>query len=82
MAVWEKAKVTATDPGSRIQIDAAGSSSVRILSQSFRSNDGVDFAIVGHGLQIAFAGLEAGWLSLREDGGIELREDGGNEIRE
>lgn len=59
MAVWEKAKVTGTDPGSRIQIDAGGLSSVRLLSQSFRSNDGVDFGTVGRGAQLVFGGVES-----------------------
>lgn len=58
MAVWETAKVADDDPGSRISIDATGSSYVRILSPSFRQNDGADFATVGHGVQLVFNGVE------------------------
>ena len=59
MAVWETCKVTGTDPGSRIQIDAGGHSSVRLLSQSFRSHDTVDFGTVGRGAQLVFGGVES-----------------------
>lgn len=58
MAVWEKAKVAGTDPGDRISIDNTGHSWVRILSESFRQNDGADFATVGRGAQLVFGGVE------------------------
>ena len=75
MPIWEKAKVTGTDTGSRVQVDAAGSSWVRFLSESFRSNDGVDFGTVKRGLQIIFGGVESvggGGSSLLLHNGVDF----------
>lgn len=55
---WQAAKVAGTDPGSRVSVDAAGSSFVRFLSESFRSHDTVDFGTVGNGIQLVFNGVE------------------------
>ena len=59
MPIWQKAKVTGTDTGSRVQVDAAGSSWIRFLSESFRSNDGVDFGTIRRGIQLIFGGVES-----------------------
>lgn len=58
MAIWEKAKVAAATPGARVSVDPTGASWVRILSPSFRLNDGADYAIIGHGIQLIFNGVE------------------------
>lgn len=55
---WQAAKVAGTDPGDRVSVDAAGSSFVRFLSESFISNDGADFGTVGRGIQLIFNGVE------------------------
>ena len=52
MAVWEAAMLSDDDPGSRIDVNSSGSSLVRILSPSFRLNDGGDYTYVGWGNQI------------------------------
>ena len=58
MAVWEKAKIEDGAPGSRAEADDTGASWIRFLSPSFRSNDGVDYGAIGHGLQVIFGGAE------------------------
>lgn len=47
MAIWEKATLT----GSRIDVDSQGTAWVRILSPSFRLNDGNDYTFIGFGNQ-------------------------------
>lgn len=47
MAVWEQATIS----GDRIDVDGGGSSWVRILSPSFRLNDGNDYTFIGFGNQ-------------------------------
>ena len=56
---WEKATLLGTSPGSRFNIDAAGIDDVRILSPSFRKNDGVDYGYVGQGVDFAPARRQA-----------------------
>lgn len=53
MAIWEKATLQGTSPGSRINLDGTGPDWVRVLSPKFRLNDGSAYAIVGFGVQIA-----------------------------
>jgi len=55
MAIWEKATPAAETPGARIDVDALGTSWVRILSPSFRLNDGNDYTYVGFGNQLLTA---------------------------
>lgn len=57
MAIWEKATLTGTAPGSRINIDGTGPDWVRVLSPKFRLNDGSDYAIVGFGAKVSASGV-------------------------
>lgn len=52
MAIWEKATLTATTPSARINVDAGGTSWVKILSAKFRLNDGVDYTYLGFGNRV------------------------------
>lgn len=52
MAVWEKATITEDVPNGRVDVDAGGVAWVRILSPSFRRNDGNDYTFVGFGNQL------------------------------
>ncbi|WP_159109441.1 hypothetical protein [Bradyrhizobium sp. USDA 3458] len=54
--IWQKATLSGTAPGSRVQVDAAGMSWVRFLSPSFMLNDGVDYGFVGWGCDIIQSG--------------------------
>lgn len=52
MAVWEKATIVQNVPNGRVNVDAGGTSWVRILSPSFRLNDGTAHTFIGHGNQL------------------------------
>jgi len=56
---WEACRVESADPGGRITVDPAGASFVRILSPSFRLNDGDDYTYVGWGNRLIFNGVES-----------------------
>ena len=56
--MWEACKVASAAPGGRITVDPTGSSYVRILSPSFRLNDGSDYTYVGWGNRLIFNGIE------------------------
>lgn len=58
MGIWEKCKVSGTEPGDRIEVDAAGSSWIRFLSESFRHHDTADFGYLGDGIDLIFGGVE------------------------
>lgn len=55
MAIWEKATPTAETPNARVDVDAGGAGWVRILSPSFRLNDGNDYTYIGFGNQLLTA---------------------------
>lgn len=47
MAVWEKATFASA---TRINVDAGGTDYVKFLAPQFRKNDGVDYGLVGFGI--------------------------------
>jgi hypothetical protein len=60
MAIWQKATLvdgsdpgsTTGDPGDRVTVDAVGTAWVKILSPSFRLNDGDDYTYIGYGNKV------------------------------
>jgi hypothetical protein len=57
MSIWERATVnTATG---RIALDGSGPDMVRVLSPTFRLNDGSDYAVVGFGVLVAISDAPA-----------------------
>lgn len=58
MAIWEKAKARGDAPGSRVDVDASGSSWVKILSPKFRQTDNGDHGTIGYGIRLIFDQVE------------------------
>jgi hypothetical protein len=72
MAIWEKATITDPDApgdaGHRVNVDAGGTSWVRILSPSFRRDDGTEHTFIGYGnklipSELTMAATAAGYIA-------------------